>query len=257
MTTDNVRVDNEGRLVPAYALYPVKGVTWATFFGSPLAGGIVMAINYGRLGRPGAKRNAIVWSALGTAALLSIIFLIPEDLSIPNSLFYLPQLAVMYGVAHSLQGPAIDLHRERGGSLASVWRAVGIGCVCGVFILGVIFGAAYVVTSYELGPVVELNDNDEVYYSGQATKQDAQFLGEILTEYGFFGDPNGASVQLRASSGQYTISFVLIEDAWEDVEVIQYYQQLGSALADARFGRPLTISLCDEYFDSRKSLRVE
>ncbi|KKM15575.1 hypothetical protein LCGC14_1694690 [marine sediment metagenome] len=214
MTTDDIPVDDEGRSIPAYALYPVKAVAWATFFGSPLAGGIVMAINYGRLGRPGAKRNALLWSALATAALFTVIFLIPDDLSIPHSVFYIPQLAAMYAIAHSLQGPAIKLHRERGGSLASVWRAVGVGCVCGPFILGGMVGGAHVVDFNKPAAVLKFNHHGEVYYSGQAAKEDAQFLGETLTAKGIFGTSSGGSVYVKASSHKYTISFVLVEGAW-------------------------------------------
>lgn len=253
----NVRLDDQGRLVPAYGLYTVKGVTWATFFGSPLAGGIVMAINYGRLGLHDAQRKAIVWSVLGTLVLCGILLLIPEDLPIPNSVFYLPQIALMYGIAHSLQGPVIDLHRKRGGVLVSVWRAIGIGCICLIGIAGSVLGVVFAIESYQRGTVINFNVNDDVYYSGQATEQDALLLGKFLTEYGYFGDLSGASVQIKTSSDRYAISFVLIENAWEEAEVIRYYEILGNDLANAHFGRPLTIHLCDEYFDSQRSLRIE
>ncbi len=108
-----------------------------------------------------------------------------------------------------------------------------------------------------LGAVVEINDNDEVYYSNEATEADARALGEILTEYGIFGEPGGASVKVVASSGIFVVSFVLINDAWEDPEIFQFYQELGESLASDRFGRPLTIDLCNEYFEVQKSLRIE
>ena len=62
-----------------------------------------------------------------------------------------------------------------------------------------------------------------------------------------------AVAETRALQTRYEV----ILKAWEDPEVIEYYQQLGSALAELRFERPLTIALCDEYFDNRKSLRIE
>ena len=257
MQTDDVRVDDEGRRVPAYSLYPVKGVTWATLMGSPFAGGIIMAINYGRLGHDSAKWHALLWSLLGTAALLTALFFIPEDLPIPNAVFILPQVAVMYSVAKSLQGAAIDAHQERGGALASVWRAVGIGLLCCLFIVGVAFGVGYLTLPYELDSVVEFNTSDEVYYSGEATREDATFVGELLTQYEFFGHSTGASVQVAASSGAYTLSFVLVDDAWDDPEIVDYFLDLAGLLADTRFGRPLRVNLCDEYLKSHRSLRID
>lgn len=256
LNTDHVRVDDHGRLVPAYKLYTVKGITWATFIGSILAGGILMAINYDRLGQSSAKWRAVLWSALTTAVLLGIAATLPESLSIPNSLFILPQVIIMGIAARLLQGDAIEEHEASGGSLTSVWRAIGVGFLCGVFIMAVIFGIAYAVTINEYGTQVKLNDNDEVYYSGEATEEDARFLGDILTEYEYFGSADGATVRIAASKGHYTISFVLVE-GWEETGVIWLFRQIGGDLADARFGRPLTIDLCNEYLESQRSISIE
>lgn len=59
-SSDDVQMDEQGRLVPAYALYNATGVAWATFLGSLLGGSVVMAINYGRLGRQDARRQALI-----------------------------------------------------------------------------------------------------------------------------------------------------------------------------------------------------
>jgi len=104
--------------------------------------------------------------------------------------------------------------------------------------------------------VLQLNDNDEVYYSGEATEADARALGELLTEYGVFGGPSGVSVQVTASTGTFVVSFVLVDDAWEDPEVLKFYQELGGTLASDRFGAPLTIDLCNEYFEVQESLHI-
>ena len=80
---DDVQADDERQQTPAYALYPTKAVVWATAFGSPLAGGIVMAINYGRLGKLSAKRKTLLWSTIATIVLFTVVLLVPEDLPIP------------------------------------------------------------------------------------------------------------------------------------------------------------------------------
>ena len=34
---------------PLYVLHPLRGVVWAAFWGTPVAAGIIMAINYWRI----------------------------------------------------------------------------------------------------------------------------------------------------------------------------------------------------------------
>jgi hypothetical protein len=253
---DNVRVNDEGRVVPAYALYSARAAMWATFCGSVLAGGIVLAINYARLGQRRELLNTLLWSALGTAALIAIAHLPQEDRSILAPILHPVQIAVMWVVAHSIQGPAIERHRERGGSLASAWSAVGIGCICGLFMSVALIGTTQFEIPTDSGPYVEFDINNKVFYSGDATKEDASYLGHHLVACAYFGYVDGASVYVEASAGQYTMSFVVREGAWYDPEVIELFRELGDSLADSGFGRPLTIRLCDEKLESRKSLHV-
>ena len=39
------------RDAPAFTLHPVHGVVWGAFFGSPVAAGIILALNYSRMGK--------------------------------------------------------------------------------------------------------------------------------------------------------------------------------------------------------------
>jgi hypothetical protein len=163
----------------------------------------------------------------------------------------------MYAIAKHLQGAAIDAHRESGGAVASFWRGAGIGLLCGLLMVGMIFGVLYLAFPGAFTPVVKFNANDEVYYTGEATREDATLVGVVLTREEFFGDSSGASVQVSASSGLYTVSFVVFEGAWHDPGAVDDVRYLGGILGDTRLGRPLTVTLCDENFESQWSLRID
>ena len=116
----------------------------------------------------------------------------------------------------------------------------------------------YLLYQMNIGAVVPVNTHDEVYYWNEATKDDARDLGRILTNYGVFGDKmRGSSVDLAAANGEYILSFILGDDAWEDSEVIDYYNRLGEKLASERFGYPLSIDLCNEALQIQTTLRIE
>lgn len=126
----------QGQSPADYKLYSVGSVVLATFLGSPVAGGAVMAINYKRVGRSIAALHAVVWTALVTTAIIAVAIILPDDVNIPNAVFFLPQIIAMYYFAKSLQGPVVEAHERLGGSLASAWGAAGIGVLSGTVLLG-------------------------------------------------------------------------------------------------------------------------
>jgi tetratricopeptide (TPR) repeat protein len=142
-STDQQDPENrEGQFRPPYKVYSVRSIVLATVLGSPIAGGILMAINYKRLRRPAAAVHSVVWTVVFTTAIIAVGMILPDNLHIPNASFVVPQIFAMYGLAKSLQGPAIEAHQRLGGSLASAWGAAGIGVLIAVLVLGAIFGIA-------------------------------------------------------------------------------------------------------------------
>jgi hypothetical protein len=136
----------DGASRPAYKLYTVRSITLATFLATPIAGGVVMAINYRRLGRDTAAIHAVVWTIVATVTIIVLSMLVPDDAHIPDAAYFAPQLFGMYVLAKQLQGHTIDTHRLHGGALASAWGAAGIallvGLVIGMIIIGVVFAVA-------------------------------------------------------------------------------------------------------------------
>jgi len=114
---------------PSNKLFGHWAVLWATLIGSPLAGGIVMAINYVRLGQRRAAFHAIFWTAMFLVAVGVAITALklpqPPDAIVP--LLPVLPVIVMDCVARGLQGEAVAEHIRRGGTLASAWWGVAIG----------------------------------------------------------------------------------------------------------------------------------
>lgn len=241
---------------PAYTLHPIRGVVWAAFWGTPVAAGIVMAINYRRVGNGSAARKALVLGLLATVALFVVIFAIPGEVldSIPNAVFYVPQLAIVHLIAKSYQHELVQEHSEKGGVVASAWPSVGIGVLCLPLVLGALFATVFLLEP-SFGTVIEFG-NDEVYYSGDANEDDANRLARLLQDAGIFGSA-GASVRLHAVSGRYTVSFVLVQDAWHVSETVAVFRHVGEALAVGGFPTPLTVELCDEYFAAKNTIQIE
>jgi len=247
----------DGTQAPPYKLYSIGAILLATFLSSFVGGGIVLAINLFRLGRNGAAWGAIVISTICTIAMLTIAFMLPDEPRVPSSVYWIPQLAVMFFAAKALVGSAIEQHERSRGQLASNWGAAGIGLATMVVLLGGVVGGVLLFSSDDLGPSVTFNGDCDVHYTGDATEADARKLGSALEEAKYFGENRSITVLIRKSDGVFTISFVVKDGTWDDPSSVAVFQQIAQDLPKDYFGRPLYAELCDGECTAHKTITIE
>lgn len=105
-------------------LFRVSGIGLATFLGTLLAGGILLAMNERALGRPQRALPVLLLSLVATVAMVATASLLPED--VPSIVFSLPPLLAVVLLARQLQGAAIDARIAAGLPMRSNWLAAGI-----------------------------------------------------------------------------------------------------------------------------------
>lgn len=107
-------------------LFRTSGIYIATFMGSILAGGWVLAMNHDALGQHDLARKAR-WSGLaGIITVMVLSLLLPEK--IPGVVYLIPQMVVVsYWLKQTPQGDAIAARVAAGLPMRSNWAAAGIG----------------------------------------------------------------------------------------------------------------------------------
>jgi hypothetical protein len=90
---------------------------------------------------------------------------------------------------------------------------------------------------------------------GDATEEDARKLGEFLKEAGFFRG-EGVTVTLEITSGRYTVSFVLVDGAWNEPDTVATFRELAQGLPASVCPRPLTVQLCDDHLVPHKTFVI-
>lgn len=123
----------EGPREPKHKLYTPKAVAIATFFGTPIAAGFLLALNYRREGHDDKAWKTVVLCVVGTIVLSVALMAIPAG-SVPNTVFIIVQVLIMNSVAKVIQRDMVDLHLSRGGAIESGWKAAGIGFLTGLAI---------------------------------------------------------------------------------------------------------------------------
>ena len=205
-----------------------------------------MAINYRRLGKP---RNGVIAVILGIAVTAVVIFCgwnLPQAANVPIA------LALFFGTrwcAQRLQGASVQDHLQRGGQLGSRWKAFWLGIAFLAVLISAVFVAVYI-QNQRSGVVI--GTKDEVFYSGTATKDEAQALGNALKTIGFFTD-KGANVFVAKGKDGTIVSFVVADGTWNNSTMVADFETIVRQEAPTVGGLPITLRLVNTSLAVEKS----
>jgi hypothetical protein len=105
----------------------------ASFLGSPVAGGALMAINHRLEGDRTRSTNTLLYCVIGTLVLMLVQMSLPEE--VPPIIWPLLNAAIMKLVADRTTGEAYARHLENGAVTQSNWLVAGLGLG-----IGLVFG---------------------------------------------------------------------------------------------------------------------
>jgi hypothetical protein len=241
-------------------LFDSGAVGTAAFICCPLGGTILIAVNYGRLGKAGKGVRAVVFGLLATALNILIKWnwntssgsLGRLEYDAVEILFLFCMWICMWQVAKQEQGDAVKEHTARGGQLGSRSTALFVGIATLAALLVVIGTVVYL---YQYQKVVVIGAKDQVIYSGLATKANAMALGDALKSDGYLQE-RGASVLLNKGIGSTTISFGLKDGVWNQAGMLSSFEELARQVAPTVGGLPVQVQLVDPKGDVEETSTV-
>jgi hypothetical protein len=124
---------------PEYRLFDADAVGLAAFNCSPLAGTILMAVNYGRLRKVGKDVLAVIFGLIATA--LTILIKWNGNTTLGSSALGILFFICTWQIAKKAQGKAVEEHTARGSLLGSRRTAFFIGIATLTVLFGVISAA--------------------------------------------------------------------------------------------------------------------
>jgi hypothetical protein len=233
---------------PEYRLFDSGAVGLAAFFCSPLAGAILIAVNYVRLGKKGRGVFAVTLGLIATALNILIKWnwntssgsLERLEYDAFEILFLTFMWICTWQLAKIEQGEAVESHIARGGQLGSRETALFVGIATLAVLFGVLYAALYETQNRK----VVIGVMDQVIYSGLATKTNAVALGDALKSDQYFQE-RGASVLLNKGIGSTTISFVVQNGIWNQPGMLSGFEELARQVAPTVGGLPVQIHLVD------------
>lgn len=167
-------------------LYSKLGIGIATFFGAPLAAGVLIRHNFIQLGERKNGNIALALGVFATIVIFSAIFLIGENImeKVPSQLVPTIYTAIIVGLVTTFQGKQLELYKEGGNTFISNWKATGIGALCMIPLLGVILGYAFLdptTREYDEAMMLFSANEDKAIniYTQMSYKTEFEILGEI------------------------------------------------------------------------------
>jgi hypothetical protein len=140
---------NESVGSPGITVYSPGQIAWAAFLGAPIAGSWLLALNYRRLGDAKAANLSLISGLIGTILVVALAFVLPERF--PNLILPAAYAFGMYQYAKTLHGKVYESRPANGRNKGSGWVATGIGMLCSILILVVLFALVLVAPEEWLG----------------------------------------------------------------------------------------------------------
>ncbi|WP_316836978.1 hypothetical protein [Pedobacter nutrimenti] len=127
---------------PTEKIYKDRAIWLGTFLGGPLVAGYFIAENFKVFGEYDKAKKTWIYTVIATIILFGGIFLIPDNVKIPNQIIPLIYTGIASYLLKHFQGQNIEIYINSGGEFFSWWRTVGIGLIGLVITFVLIFGFA-------------------------------------------------------------------------------------------------------------------
>lgn len=224
---------------PDSSVFSAGQVAATAFFFGPIAPSWLMYRNLQSIGGDRDPRNALKVGLVVTIVVAVAAMLLPTEF--PNML--IPGILVglaSYWYKRSFEKD-FDAHIDRGGRVASSWRATKVGVVS--FFVTLVFFVPFALFT-PLRPINSIAfDTNIVYYEGGAERQDAERLGQALNENGFFDAESYIEVTIVFPRARQDI--VIVEAAIDVQPVVSqsyvYLDELARTLEHMFVGKKLEI----------------
>jgi hypothetical protein len=226
---------------PKGSFYSPDAVGIAAFLGSPVAGSVVLALNYRVQGKNNAAIGAVVGGLAGTLGLVALATQMTSGAGLLG-------IAIAFGmraIAQSAQGEQFKAHTLAGGRPGSSWAAAGIGAVPGALFV-------FLYIQYGMGPDlpekrVSFGQGQNIHYEDPVTKRQVKRLGKALADAGYFGNTGRKDVMLAKQGRNYVVSFVVKPGAATDETTREQFRDFGGTLSTYAFdGTPVVVRLLDQ-----------
>lgn len=218
-------------------IYKKNAITVGTFLGGPLVAGYLFSENFKSFDE--IEKVKPTWYISITTLLITvlIIALIPEDIKIPNQLFPLIHLGIVYGLFATYQEERVKEHIAANGPVYSWWRVIGISLIGLCITIGIAFSGIFIFEADTLlnntvktyGTTVQ---HEIEYNQKNITEAEIDNIAAGFTESAYFGTTIPKYIYVEKEGEKYIIFLPITSQVDVNQEVIQFFEELKTQMDD-------------------------
>ncbi|MDR6760145.1 hypothetical protein J2Y38_000324 [Flavobacterium sp. 2755] len=128
--------------IPDQKIYSQKAIRVGTFLGGPLVAGYLLSQNFKTFNDFEKVKRTWIITLIGTVLIFGFIFLIPENVLVPNFIFPLIYMSIVAYFTKQYQEEKINEHLKNGGEEFGWGRTIAIsiaGCILIIAIMLSVF----------------------------------------------------------------------------------------------------------------------
>ena len=241
--------------IPTGKIFKDKTFWVGTFLGGPLVAGYLLAENFKTLGQSEKVKPTWIITIIVTIIIFGGVFLIPENINIPNQIIPLVYSAIAYGIFKQYQGAQSNEHINSGGLTHSWWSVIAISIIGLLITIISIFAIVYASDTIEQANISTktygLNVKHEIAFNGEnISEQEIDKIAEGFRETGFFDLSVAKYVYAEKNGNKYEISISVIEGMANDNNALQPFIELRNQMDEYFPNNIIEFKLTVDYLDN-------
>ena len=219
---------------PTQKIYKDRAIWVGTFLGGPLVAGYLIAENFKAFSETDKAKKTWIYAILTTIIVFGSVFMIPENIKIPNYIIPLIYTAIAYYLVQHFQGQNISSHISSGGQLFSWWRTIAVGIIGLAITIIPIFGFAIISDNIANAPISAksygIMKHEIAFDSSNITEREVDKIADGLVRTTFFDQTVTKYVYAEKLNNTFELSFSTVDGIANDSQAIKSFIELKDSL---------------------------
>lgn len=239
---------------PTQRIYKDRAIWVGTFLGGPLAAGYLIAENFKAFNETDKANKTWIYAIIATIVVFSGVFLIPDNVKIPNQIIPLIYTAIAYYFVQHFQGQNITTHISSGGQLFSWWRTIAVGIIGLTITIIPIFGFALlsdsVANASTSAKTYGIMKHEIAFDKDNITETEVNQLADGLIKTTFFDEAVTKYVYAKKVNNTYELSLSVLDGIANDSQALQPFIDLRTNLQTLFSNNKITFKLVVDNLDN-------
>lgn len=241
--------------IPNGKIFKDKAFWVGIFLGGPLVAGYLFSENFKTFRQPEKVRPTWIISIIVTILIFGVVFLIPDNINIPNQLIPIVYTAIAYGLFFKIQSEKATQHVNSGGLIHSWGRVIGVGVIGLLITIIPIFAIAYTYDTVEQANITTKTYGVTVKHEidfdkTNITEKEVDLIADGFIESGFFDLSVAKYVYVIKNDNKYELYISVIKGIENDPVALQPFIELRSQMDDYIPNLKVEIKLVVDYVDN-------